>query len=296
MNKFYKRLQTITLSFGIIAACGLIYNLILFLYLQPRTLQFDLVPGQMDSFGILCGVSLVVIGIFHLLAVITLLLQIVKKKAGVFRILAIVLGILSGLLLLSDLSMLQDIGNEYVLGWDTSGEWTILFINSGLHILFTILALFILSKRERKSNELSEIVKKDDVLFITTHTTGLICGVIGLLFIAVILLLSLPRSVIEMISIPIGLMVLLPYLLIWSIWLVNKRKEKITEWLDEKQFQDIAKASMWTLVLTLICMVTMGILQRIYGSGSVWNFLWLPMYIFFSLIVFSTPIVFAQRQ
>ena len=297
MNKSLKRLRIASLSLGIIAASGLIYNLILFAFLRPRVLNFETLGDQMILLGDLTGLSLIVIGIFHLCTVITLLLQItVQKSAGTLKVLTGVVGIISGLLLLSDLAMLSDIGKEYVQGWDTSSEWAILFINHGLHILFTVLAFLALTMRGKMDGHPEEIAAKDDVLFATAHTTGLLCGGIGLIAILLVLVTSVPNWLIEALSLPIGLLVLLPYLLILGTWLFMKRREKVREWFDEKQFQDISRAGLWTLAITLPCMVAIGILQRVNGPGSAWDFLWLPLYVFLSIAIFSWATLYSLRR
>jgi hypothetical protein len=239
---------------------------------------------------------LALIGFFHLFTVITLVLQvIIKRSASFLKILTIVIGIISGLLLLSDLAMLQDIGHEYELGWNTTGEWTILFINHGLHALFTVLALLTLSTRRKIDRELAETALKDDVLFNAAHMTGLLCGGIGLIATIIVLTTRNPLLV-KLLSIPIGVLVLLPYPFILGIWLFIKRKEKPKEWLDEKQFQDISRAGLWSTIILLPCMIAIGILQQVNGSGSAWSFIWLPVYIFLSMLVFSSTALASSRK
>jgi len=297
MDKFLKNLRVTSISLGVIAASGLVYNLILFAYLCPKVLHFETLDGQLEILGLLTGLSLALIGIFHLVTVITLLAQIIfQRSAGTLKILTIVIGIISGLLLLSDLSMLQDIGKQYVQGWDSASEWTILFINHGLHVLFTILAFVTLATRSGRENRPEEIVVKDDVLFIAAHTTGLLCGMIGLTAILVALVTRLRLSIFEILSVTIGVLVLLPYLLILSVWLFMKRKEKITDWLDEKQFLDISRASLLTILIILPIMTLMGVLQRIIGFGNVLDFIWFPLFIFLSMVSFSSATLYLSRR
>jgi hypothetical protein len=296
MNKTIQRMNIVSISLGIIAASGLIYNLILFAYLRPQVLQFQTLNGPLETLGILSGLSLALIGFFHLFTVITLVLQvIIKRSASFLKILTIVIGIISGLLLLSDLAMLQDIGHEYELGWNTTGEWTILFINHGLHALFTVLALLTLSTRRKMDRELAETALKDDVLYNAAHMTGLLCGGIGLIATIIVLTTRNPLLV-KLLSIPIGVLVLLPYPFILGIWLFIKRKEKPKEWLDEKQFQDISRAGLWSTIILLPCMIAIGILQQVNGSGSAWSFIWLPVYIFLSMLVFSSTALASSRK
>jgi hypothetical protein len=296
MDKFLKNLRVTSIGLGVIAASSLVYNLILFAYLYPEVLHFEILDGQMEILGLLSGLSLVLIGIFHLVTVITLLAQIIfQRSAGILKILTIVIGIISGLLLLSDLSMLQDIGKQYVQGWNSASEWTILFINHGLHVLFTILAFVTLATRIGRENRPEESVVKDDVLFIATHTTGLLCGMIGLIAILVALVTRLRLSIFEILSVTIGVLVLLPYLFALSVWLFMKRKEKITDWLDEKQFLDISRASLLTILITLPIMTLISVLQRIIGFGNVLDFIWFPLFIFLTMVSFSSVTLYLSR-
>lgn len=297
MNKFIKNLRIISISLGVIVASGLIYNLILFAYLHPRVLNFEVLGEQMETLGILTGLSLALTGIFHLLTVGTLLLQVaVQKLAGTLKILTFVIGIISGLLLLSDLAMLQDIGKQYEMGWSTAGEWMILFINHGLHILFTVLAFLTLTVKSQRKSAPEEVIAKDEVLFVAAHTTGLLCGWIGLIIVILALVALLPIRVIEVLSVLIGFLVLLPYLLILGIWLFMKRKEKIRDWLDEKQFQDVSRASLLTLIILVPCMFVISILQRVNAPGNIYDFIWFPLYIFLSMVVLSSATLYSIRR
>jgi len=89
---------------------------------------------------------------------------------------------------------------------------------------------------------------------------------------------------------------LLPYLLILSVWLFMKRKEKITDWLDEKQFLDISRASLLTILIILPIMTLMGVLQRIIGFGNVLDFIWFPLFIFLSMVSFSSATLYLSRR
>jgi hypothetical protein len=295
MDKTLKRLRIASLSLGIIASCGMIYNLTLFTYLRPRVLNFEALSEQTILLGDLTALSLILIGVFHLCTVITLLLQItVQKSASTLKVIVGVIGIISGLLLLSDLALLSDIGKEYVEGWDTSSEWTILFINHSLHTLFALLAFPALMVKGK--GQIEEIAAKDDVIFAAAHTTGLLCGGIGLVVVILALAAPLPTWLLATLSIPIGLLIILPSLLAVGVWLFMKRREKVNEWFDEKQLQDISRASLWTLALTLPCMIAVGIVQRVNGPGSAWDFVWLPLYIFLNMTLFSAATLYLLRR
>jgi len=82
--------------------------------------------------------------------------------------------------------------------------------------------------------------------------------------------------------VPFYLLLLIPYILVVLYWLFLKRKQKIAEWYDEKQFQDILKASLITLLLSipgLLVLLLIEIPHPVY---------WFLYYIFLVIFLFSS--------
>ena len=92
-----------------------------------------------------------------------------------------------------------------------------------------------------------------------------------------------------------AVILLLPYALIVGCWFLFKIKEKPRGWYDEKQFQDISRSSLVTLISSPIIMsLVYGLrFDRLEGILSV---LWLPFYLFLLLLLFSLGnLYFSQK-
>lgn len=289
MKKSLRTMHLLSLSLGFISAIGLAFNVIMFILLYPKVMQFQPVDSVWETLGIVVGLNALIIALFHLSGVMTLLLHILRQKvASIIGVLAIVLGTISGLMILADLSMLGDIGKEYELGWDTSGEWTILFISYGLHAVFLVLALIrLIVNLEKAKGQQPRTVLKDEVLFLSLHNTGWICGGLGLLAILAAWLAKTPLWLLHEIVIILSSLILLPYVLVLGVWLFKQRKAKASEWLDEKQFQDLTRAGFWALVFSVPFMILLYLLEWNQATPGIWSVLWLPCILFIVLLLFS---------
>jgi len=77
-----------------------------------------------------------------------------------------------------------------------------------------------------------------------------------------------------------------PYVLIVIYWLITKIQEEHRQWYDEKQLQDVGKSAFLTLVISIVCMI--GLFAVNYNNlGGVVRMLWLPLYLFLVLFLFS---------
>ena len=289
MPRFLKTLHLASLSLGLLAAAALIVNSGIFAILYPQVTQFVEPDPSWDSYGVVVAISFFTISLFQLCSVGTLLgHMIVQKKTSTVVVLAIVTGIISGIMILADMTLLSDIGKEYVQGWQTRGEWIILFISYGLHYVSLGLAMISIIRNLRHDAVPAEQVMKDEVLFLSLHTTGLICGGLGVFGVLVGLTSDLSLWMMERLVPILGLIILSPYLTILGIWLFRRRLGSGTPGLDEKQFQDLASAGLWTLILTFPLMLLFFALQLSSIEKEAWPVLWLPFLLFPALTVFSS--------
>ena len=288
MSRFLKRLHYIALSLGFLSTAAVIFNLVIFLILYPQVTQLLESQPNWETYGILAAINIIVIALYQLISVFCLLNHvIVQKKTSTLVILAIVTGILSGLMILGDISLLSDIGSEYEQGWQTRSEWMILFASYGLHILSLILGLISLIKNQNQDQKPTETPLKDEVLFISLLTTGLICGSLGLLGVIAGLISYLSLWMMERIVPILSILTLTPYLLILVIWLFRRNLGRVSPELDEKQIQDLAFAGLWTLIITIPLMAFFFGLQLSPSARESWSVLWLPLLIFLVLATFS---------
>jgi hypothetical protein len=86
--------------------------------------------------------------------------------------------------------------------------------------------------------------------------------------------------------VPFYLLILVPYGLTAFSWLLLKRREKPADWYDEKQWQDMTKAALVTLVLSLLGMGVLLLFPKPLGL------FWFPHYVFLTLFLFSAFTLF----
>ena len=78
--------------------------------------------------------------------------------------------------------------------------------------------------------------------------------------------------------------------------LIFKLKDKIVEWYDEKQFQDIAKASLITLIVSFPAMSIMYMLKYPDLSENYVTYFWFPFYLFLTILTFSSSVLYFNRK
>jgi len=262
-------------------------------------LAWQEIGGNIDQFGPLLGIGLLIFLAFHISAFLAILYQFrFFRKVDVLRAMTLFVGVISFLLIFSDLAMLQDIFKEYKLGWETKGEWLIVYINHAIHSLFLVMSIILnySALKYLKSQKISEPIFKDESLFISTQYIGIASGVAGLSVLCLNSVLNLPLEIFTGVSIVLCIIVLAPYCLASFYWFLIKSKEKDGEWYDEKQFTDITKAGFATLVFSLPCLAVLYYLD-FQSVENVLSFLWFPFYVFFSLLLFSgSTLYFSTRS
>jgi hypothetical protein len=289
MSRTLKSFHLFSLSLGFLSAAAMIFNTGVFVRLYPLVTQFQELNPSWESYGIAVGLDFILIAIFHLSCVGTLLAHLViQKTTSKIKIAAITLGVISGVMILGDMALLSDIGKEFPLGWQTIGEWITLFISYGLHYIFLVLAILSLISNLKSSPTHKENIVKDEVLFLSLHSTGLLCGWLGLIFVVIGLVSNLTPWMMKRIVVLLGSLILSPYLVILAIWIFRRRLGDLAPGLDEKQFQDLSRAGLWTLLYTTPVMVGYFGFQISPCAQDAWPLLWLPLLIFLTLTLFSS--------
>jgi hypothetical protein len=289
MSRFLKTFHLASLGLGLLSAVAVIFNIIIFSILYPQVTQLMELDPSWESYGIVVGVNIIIVSLFQLISVITLLTYlIVEKDTYTLMIVAIVTGILSGIMILGDMALLSDIGKEFEQGWQTRGEWIVLFISYGLHVFSLIATLISIIKNLNRDKDTQEQVVKDEVLFLSLHSTGVISGWLGLIGVVAGLVSGLSLWYIERLVILLGTMVLTPYVVILGIWTLRRRLGNLEPGLDEKQYQDLSSSGLWTLVITFPVMLVFFIFQLSIYSKDSWDVLWLPLLVFVALTSFSS--------
>ena len=291
LNKKIIRVFTIAaLSLGVLSLLWLVYDYFLYKQLKPVMLSFDEL-GNLEQMAEFVWLSYQFMFMVHIIAGITLLLHLrYFRVIRLINIIIVILGITSFLAVFSDWAILGDISKEYEAGWDTSGEWPILYILLGIHAVFLLLltGTFVGVLLRLKKNDGEEMaMQKDEMVFTTAQYVGLICGVIGLVWTVFALVMSqrLPVSYYHMLA--TSIMILVPYGLIVLYWFILKSREKIGDWYDEKQSRDVYRSGFITLVVTIPVMLALYLVIHNDALFTRGEYFWFPFLIFTSLTLFS---------
>jgi hypothetical protein len=288
MSRTLKTFHYISLGLGFLSLVALFFNIYFFSRYYPVATQFLELDPSLESLGVVAALNIITIALFHLVCVLTLLVHLVKQKQiSPLVITTIALGIISGIMNLGDVALLSDIGKEYPLGWETQGEWTILFLSYGLHAITLILALISLNLNLKKDHGPADQVIKDEVLFLSLLSTGLISGVLGLLGVFSAFFFPLKAWIMSRVIPVIGSIILSPFLITLVIWLFRKYLGAGQPELDEKQSGDLARASLNTLSLIIPSLILYFGFQISGTLSDSLQLLWLPLLVFGALSLLS---------
>jgi len=259
------------------------------------------VESFITMFSIPVAVVYIIFGFFHLAAILTLILELkFFKRDNFLRAFLFFTSIVSLLMLLGDFALLSDISKEYVFG--LPGEFNILFFSQALHLVFYFLMIVLLIfSRKSAGRKSEEIVLKDDSIFINAQYIGILSGISGLVLITIfstffLRFYDLPVWAIKSGIVMSSLIAVIPYILIVFYWLIIKLREKTGEWYDEKQYQDITRSSLVALMMSIILLLIVFIIQYIFGDFELLNFIWFPLYLFMTLLLFSSTTLFFNKR
>jgi predicted membrane channel-forming protein YqfA (hemolysin III family) len=290
-----KRFNTFLMIAGAIMLCVIASNIIMLLDMKAA---IDTGTELVQWMGTAVAGGIIITGLIHGLGLIGIFTQYKRlKQENMAGAAAFVTGLVSFFLLIVDATMLQDIGNEYMAGWNGAGEWGIVFIGHGFHALFgaaMILQCILAGKNMRKGTP--DFIAKDEVLFLTVHQIGIFSAVIGLVFIAVLYCFGTPRTAYSNgLLFLLSIVVLLPYAAAVLYWLFTKRRVKIKEWYDEKQFIDILRGALVALIVSVLAIMVMFLLS-ILGLIKPGTVIWFPVYLFVTLLVFSGSALYLSKR
>ena len=298
MEKKLKISAIVSLISGLVSFGFLIYNVIAFEYIRAKISNCEELGETTEVLALYIGIGLMVSFFFHISAIFTMTFRFqFIKKITALGMTILLIGIFSFICLIGDLAALSDIGKQYQVGLSTTSEWRYLYLAFIPHVVFHILmliTLYLTFSLFKNQNHL-EPVLKDEIIFIVAQYIGILCGVIGIGFTFLIVLLQVSPYVLRYILPFYCLFIIMPYGLICLYWIIIKRKERLSEVYDEKQWRDVAKAGLTTLLLSIPCMAIMYILnyQTMYGTISM---IWFPFYMFLILLIFSGSTLYFSNE
>ncbi len=301
MKKILRISNITTLALCFISIIGFIYVNIFFVRLRATIIDLGDVEGLMNVYSIPVAVWYMIFAFSGLLSMFALILQLnFFKRDNFLRSFLFFTGIISFLMLFGDWALTSDISKEYVFG--LPDEFVILFISQALHFIFHILMVALLISSWRSAyGEGEEKVLRDDSIFINAQYIGILSGVSGLVLIIIFSILysnvyPIPSWAIDAGIVAISLIAVIPYILIVLYWLIVKIRERTGEWYDEKQYQDITRASLITLVLSVIITAGIFFTQLFMDIFDFFNEIWFPFYVFLVLMLFSSCILCFNKR
>lgn len=290
-----KRFNTFLIIAGAIMLCMIASNTVMLLDMKAA-IETGEAFGQWIGVAVAAGI--IITGLIHAFGLISIFIQFKRlKHENMAGAAAFVTGLVSFFLLIVDAIMLHDIGNEYMAGFNILGEWGIVFIGHGFHALFGIaMILQCIFVEKNIKNGAPEFAAKDEVLFLTVHQIGVFAAVIGLVFIGALYCFGKPSAeYINGLLLLLSIVVLLPYAVAVLYWLFTKRRTKIKEWYDEKQYIDILRGSLVALIVSVFVIMVMFFMS-ILGLIKSETVIWFPVYLFVTLLVFSGSTLYFSKM
>ena len=293
MNKADRILKNISIVLGAISALFFVYSAIVFARMMPKLTAFMPITASEENLFLGVGAGLLIYLIFISLSVLRAA-SYTRYAEGVPLVAAglIVLGVLAFIFVFSDLALLSDIGKQYTAGFEQP-EWTILFILMAFQLI--VLVVFMHQHfRGFKETGKCEPPARDSNLFMIVQYVGALCGLMGLALSS--LGFFYPRAwKLEGHTLFTVMILMIPYTLAAVYWLAAKLREKPRQLYDEKQMLDVGRSALITTLTSTIQMLSLFTLN-FRGLGDMVSVLWLPLYLFSALLVFScTNIYFALK-
>jgi len=293
MSKYIGKLRILNIILGILSLLCFGYALTIFLRLQPRMIAFEAISEVESGLMIGVGFGLLLILGFHLLTLLYMAVYLKNsEEIKVFPLIMFIAGLISMLMVFSDVALLNDINKQYLHNM-SQPEWYLLYPIMGGQFVVTLVMTILLIAGKFKPEGFDNIVR-DSNIYMVVQYVGVICGLMGLA--SASLGFFFPRGWSLKIHTTMGgIIILFPYALAVAYWLLTKLKEKDRQLWDEKQLHDIGKSALITLLVDTIVLLLLFVFNftRLDGVVSV---LWLSFYIFATIFVFSIGnIAFSKR-
>ncbi|MBN1537353.1 MAG: hypothetical protein JW908_11520 [Anaerolineales bacterium] len=289
-----KKINQFAIVISIIMFCLISGNVIVLLDIKSG---LNILSEPPEWVSLIVAAILILVAIGHLLNLSNILIQFRKlKEENFIRSIAFALGIFSLFLLAVDVVMLKDIGNEYMLH-NAAEEWKILFANHGIHVVYSLISTvhcLIANKRIMAMNSIPNALV-DESTFLTVHQVGIFSSICGFLSILSLIGLGVAKTYLTGLLFTVGIVLSLPYGMAVLYWLYLKRKEKPADWYDEKQFLDISRGALVTLIISV--MMTIGLFLLFFLNLIDFNLILLfPIYLFVMEFWFSGSALYFSKR
>ena len=295
-SKNIQRLFAVAFLSGILSLIWLLVNEVFLL-----DIYWDMVfwqkPDPETAIEVSIVFGMIFSGLFHVIALIALL-QYTRLIKSMRKIVWIIMGIgiISLILLIGSLGLMHDIGNEYEVFDGVPSEWDMLFFIHIIHAIFYILVLGFFGSTIPKFSIIGENgFVWDDRVFILAHYVGLLTSLMGVGLTILNMALKIDPELIRQ-GLPImTIVILLPYTLMVTYWVIINRKKRIENWYDEKQWQDLGKSAL----ITGVSIFPIGLafyFLTFWSKQALAGITWFPLMLFLCLMIFSmTNLILGRR-
>lgn len=233
---------------------------------------------------------------FVMLGTIVLALRSLERVRFIGTISLVMCGV-SLIFLPADYACLSDMAKEYPIGVDIQGELQWLRVGVVMHYIYLICQLTMCFQVSSilKTNEQQRSTQPSESLFYAMHILGVVCAGIGWALTLIFYLDDLPEVRRKWYILPMIVIILIPYAIVFGGWLWAAREERQAGFLDEKQKFDLVRAgtTAWGISLGVMAILFLMHLNTFEGPGSV---LWLPSLTFTSLLAFSMSSLYYFRR
>jgi hypothetical protein len=293
MNKNQQKQRSINLISGFLSISIFAFIFFTLFRLKPRMLGFERLTKLDENLLTAVGFGLLIILGFYLLS----LWQFIRymrqaEEIKPIPLLMIISGVLSLLFVFSDIALLSDIHKQYRYNL-AQPEWALVFPIMIFQFIIAVWFLVMhLMGRYTASKE--HYAVRDSNVFLIVQYVGIITGVMGLILagLGFIYRTGWNFTVHGIIG---GAVLLFPYILAVMYWFVTKFQEKDRLWFDEKQSQDVGKSALLTL-FTNTSLLLILFFSHIWHPDSRIYLLWLPLYLFATIFLFSAGNLYFSKK
>lgn len=212
------------------------------------------------------------------------------KRLGGRTVSGLALGVVSLAAIAAQKVLYDEIGREMGIEYPVPTEVSLLYGTLAVNLVFAA-AMMIAAFRGLAVEGEAEgaAATKDERVFALAQAMGVVSGAMGLGLTALLIARGWPAGKLW-VFVPFYALFLAPYALAVLFWLSLRRRERPSDWYDEKQVRDMLKASLAALVLSVPGLAVLGLVPRPLG------FSWFPYYLFLVLTLFSAGTLYFFKR
>ncbi len=287
-------LTRIVIILGILAFIGILINTSVFVKLFPIVSEFDELPSWAEVSGSVVGCVLIVNLVFHVFALFLLTWQNkILQNLNLLKGVTYALGVVSIVLIFSNVALLSDIGNQYEAGLSTKGEWYGLAITHSFHVVFVLFSLFVIQQNARLliGRESVDMPKHDLSCFLASLYSGVTSGLLGMIMILYLILSQFPERYYTQAIVVFTGVVILPVLFSSFVWVLQEKNFHLIKWFDEKQRVDAGNAAFISLCVSIPLLWALHFIAPFFLSGLIIAKSAVPFVTFLCLFLFSSTFI-----